>query len=216
MSERLRQLDPAAHKVADVLLPWFVNGTLNEDELAFVGKHVAACASCQREVEWLRELHAACVAGAQEPSLSNAFQHLRRQLDRPSPPLGAVAWLRGQWARVAAAPRWAMAVQLAVIVALGAALLGDHDGAAGYKTLGASNAATPVTGSLVAVFDPATTESDLRRILRRIGARVVDGPTQANAYVLDVPSAGRDRALAALRSERAVRLVERLDSGSDR
>ena len=43
------------------------------------------------------------------------------------------------------------------------------------------------SASLVVVFDPAATESDFRRSLRAAGARIVDGPTQANAYLLDVP-----------------------------
>ena len=48
-------------------------------------------------------------------------------------------------------------------------------------------------GGIVVVFDPATPEADLRRILREAGARIVDGPTQANAYVLDVPAPQRSR-----------------------
>jgi len=40
MSGRVLPFDPPAHKVADVLLPWFVNGTLDEDELAFVQQHL--------------------------------------------------------------------------------------------------------------------------------------------------------------------------------
>ena len=54
MSARVLPFDPAAHKVADVLLPWYVNGTLEKDELAFVQQHLSACARCQREVQWLR------------------------------------------------------------------------------------------------------------------------------------------------------------------
>ena len=68
----------------------------------------------------------------------------------------------------------------------------------------------PRNGSLIVVFDPATTEAELRRILREADARLVDGPTRANAYVLDVPAERRDVALRALRSERSVLLVERL------
>ena len=70
MTDRVIQLDPAAHKVADVLLPWFVNETLEGDELAFVERHVEGCARCQREVLWLREFHAACVAGEALPKPS--------------------------------------------------------------------------------------------------------------------------------------------------
>src|SRR5213592_5034525 len=80
-SGRVLQIDPAAHKVADVLLPWLVNGTLEGDERAFVEQHVAACPRCQREVEWLREFHAACAAGKSDPTTSAAFRSLRKKLD---------------------------------------------------------------------------------------------------------------------------------------
>jgi hypothetical protein len=56
----------------------------------------------------------------------------------------------------------------------------------------------------------------LRRILRGAGARVVDGPTESNAYVLDVPAERRMLALQRLRAERAVVLVEPLAAGRTR
>ena len=211
MSARVLPFDPAAHKVADVLLPWFVNGTLDKDELAFVQQHLSACLPCQREVQWLRELRAACVDGEAAPGASTVFRNLRRQLDEPRAGRGKGASLPRLWRRAPSWSRWAMAAQLAVIVALGAALVPATDGPALYRTLGARNAAAPTTGTLVVVFDPTTTESDLRRILRKAGARVADGPTETNAYVLKVAAERRVEAAQALRAEPAVTLVEQLD-----
>ncbi len=211
MSGRVLPFDPAAHKVADVLLPWFVNGTLEKDELAFVQQHLSACARCQREVQWLRELRAACVDGEATPGASTVFRNLRRQLDEPRAGRGKGASLSRLWRRAPFWSRWAMAAQLALIVALGAALVPATDGPTLYRTLGARNAAAPTTGSLVVVFDPTTTESDLRRILRKAGARVADGPTETNAYVLKVAAERRVEAAQALRTEPAVVLVEQLD-----
>ncbi len=171
------RFDAAAHKVADVLLPWFVNGTLKGEELDFVQRHVDECPRCQHEVAWLRELQ----------------------------PRGARRW----WP-------WATAAQFAVIIALGTLLLSGPEAPALYRTLGASNAAAPTTGTLVVVFESATTEAEVRRILRSAGARIVDGPTQANAYVLDVPSGQTERAAQAIRGERAAVLVERLGLQSTR
>jgi anti-sigma factor RsiW len=209
------RFDAAAHKVADVLLPWFVNGTLKGEELDFVQRHVDECPRCQHEVAWLRELHAACVAAEAMPGAPATFGNLRRQLDaprqsrdsidRPRSPRDARRW----WP-------WATAAQFAVIIALGTLLLSGADAPALYRTLGASNAAAPTTGTLVVVFEPATTEAEVRRILRSAGARIVDGPTQANAYVLDVPSGQAERAAQALRGERAAVLVERLGLQSAR
>jgi hypothetical protein len=216
MSGRVLPFDPPAHKVADVLLPWFVNGTLEDDELAFVQQHLSECVRCQREVEWLRDLRAACAAGESAPAASTVFHKLRRQLDAPRPTRGKAAGLGGPRNRAPHWPRWIMAAELAVIVALGTALLTTTDGPTLYRTLGARTASAPTTGTLVVVFDPTTTESNIRRILRAAGVRIADGPTQANAYVLKVAVERRDQAVQALRAEPAVVLVEQLGPGETR
>jgi hypothetical protein len=216
MSGRVLQFDPAAHKVADVLLPWFVNGTLEGEELAFVQEHVGQCERCRREVEWLREFHAACAAAAAVPTSSSAVRHLRRSLEEPRRGRGVAARLHAHWRRVRPWSRAVMAAQLAAILALGTFVLIGEDRPAVYRTLGADNAGARVTGTLVVVFDPAATELDLRRMLNAVGARIVDGPTQANAYVLEVPADRREQAVRALKADRLVGLVESLDPGAAR
>src|SRR5439155_1384162 len=153
-----------------------------------------------RSVEWLREFHAACVAGESEPNSSTpaAFRSLRHKLEaRPRARSG-----RGRVGR--SWTRWVIAAQLAVIVVLGGVVIVGDDFPAVYRTLGSGNANAVTTGSLVVVFDPATTEADLRRMLRDIGARLIDGPTRTNAYVLEVPETRREQAVRVLRNERAV------------
>ena len=216
MSGRVLPFDPPAHKVADVLLPWFVNGTLEDDELAFVQQHLSECTRCQREVEWLRELRAACAEGEAAGGAPTVFGKLRRQLDEPRAPRREESTMRGSWERAPRWSRWAMAVELAAIVGLAVALLPGADAPALYRTLGARNSVAQPMGALVVVFHPTTTEAELRRILRRAEARVVDGPTQANAYVLEVGAERRKQTLQALRAEPAVTLVEQLDSGEVR
>src|SRR5256885_11285951 len=161
MSGRVLPLDPAEHKVADVLLPWFVNGTLDKDELAFVEQHLSECVRCQREVQWLRELRAACVDGEAAPGASAVFRNLGRQLDEPRAGRGKVASLSKLWRRAPLWSRWAMAAQLAAIVALGAVLLPSTAGPAPDRTLGARSAGAP-TRRPGAVFDSDTPEIELR------------------------------------------------------
>jgi hypothetical protein len=60
------------------------------------------------------------------------------------------------------------------------------------------------------MFDPSITEAELRGVVSGLGARVVDGPTATHAYVLEVPAARLDSAVAKLRSERSVRFAEPL------
>jgi len=206
MTDGEEPFDPAAHKVADVLLPWFVNGTLAADERAFVDKHLRDCALCRREVAWLRDLHAACVTAESSPDAAAGARRLRRHLEaRPK----LSRWARPEW-------RWAAAGAFAAFVALGTAWFAGSDDETAYRTLGVREAATRANGAVVVVFDPATSELELRRIVRAADARIVDGPTQSNAYVLDVAPARAQQALQSLRAERAVVLAERLDSGAAR
>jgi hypothetical protein len=204
---RVLQIDPAAHKVADVLLPWLVNGTLEGDERAFVEQHVASCPRCQREVEWLRDFRAACASGEADDQ-SGALRSLKRKLDT-RPAAGGAGWLTS-W-REGGVARWAIAAGFAACALVGAALYAAVGDPSIYRTLGAASPAATRTGALVVVFDPATPEGDLRRILRDVDARLVDGPTQSNAYILDVPPAHREQALRELKSNPAIVLVQRLD-----
>jgi hypothetical protein len=128
---------------------------------------------------------------------------LRRRLDERPAPRGAWAALPLGWRAVAVA-------QFCVIGVLAwFSFAGNDDNAARYRTLGARDAA-PVAGNLVVVFDAGAREADMRRALTLAGARVVDGPTQSNAYVLAVPDGDQGRALAVLRASPGVALVQSL------
>lgn len=207
MTGQVLRFDAAAHKVVDALLPWYVNGTLEGDELEGVQRHLHECALCRQEVEWLRELYEACAVAEAAPGAPKAFRKLRHRLE------GRSARDRAAANPVRNGPvwtRWAVAASLAVALIFGATLLQDTSAPALYRTLGASGG-TERAGSMVVVFDPATTEADLRRILREADARLVDGPTQTNAYVIHVPAEAQQNAIRALRAERAVVLVESLE-----
>lgn len=211
----LRFADPA-HQAAEELLPWFVNGTLETEELALVKQHLGECARCQHEVDALRELQAAYVGSEMAPDPAQSFRKLRRQLDktrtewRHRAPLPG---LRRVWQQTPLWAPWAVVAELVVILVLGAVLVAGGGPAALYRTLGAADASRHAVGSLVVVFDPRITEAELRQIVRATGARIVDGPTVADAYVLELPAERQVAALEALRAQRAVVLAQRLDPG---
>jgi hypothetical protein len=69
-------------------------------------------------------------------------------------------------------------------------------------------------GNVIVVFRPDVRESEMRRLLKGSEARLVDGPTAANAYVLRVPQAERAAALSQLRNDAAVVLAEPLDAAA--
>jgi anti-sigma factor RsiW len=217
MSGQVLGFTGSAHQDAFALLPWFVNGTLDAGEQAQVEQHMQACATCRRERAWLAQLAGAYGQSDVLVDADRAFARIAGRLAdevddvrAPRRTAGAAtsrrfAWLAGTritWLR------FAVALQLGVIVALGWVFITGVP-APGYRTLGAKHGTVREAGSLVIVFDPAATESDVRGILRRAGARIVDGPTAQGAYVLaveDTPEA-LAAALERLRGERVVKLV---------
>jgi anti-sigma factor RsiW len=205
---------PDPHAETLELLPWLANGTLAGDELERVRAHLGQCPACRARLEWERGLRA-FEPSAPPLSAANAFARLQPRLG----PQEAGAPVPARWRGLVAAndPRWlrsVAALQLVVIVMLGLAVARPGGGDdARYRTLGARAA---VQGNIVVSFDPATPERELRRILQASGARMVDGPTAGDAYVLAVAPSQAAPVLRRLRAESAVTLAERLDSGGER
>src|SRR5207244_4343661 len=111
------------------------------------------------------------------------------------------------------APRWvflALGAQFAVIALLTTLLVLPRTGSDAYRALGAP--AMAVAANAVVMFKPDATEQQIRTAWRVSGARLVDGPTASNAYLLSVPSQGHVAAIARLRAQPAVSLAESLDA----
>lgn len=212
MNGRVLRFEDPEHETVEALLPWFVNRTLDRDECLLVERHLTDCARCQREADSLRELKAAYGESGMVPEAAQSLRKLRRELDKPRarrllprlfdlPRFGRQSWL---WVQ------WVVAGELAAILLLGTLLAFSGRQTTPYQTLGAADVPRHVAGSLVVVFNPRATEEELRRIVQTAGARIVDGPTGAGAYVLELPAERQAAALDALRSERAVLLAQRL------
>lgn len=240
MNGRIFRMDIPAHQAVQELLPWYAASQLAPKESQRVQQHLQTCAQCRLELEWEREMRAEAAAaaasgalpdgvdmeralarlmpalGAQEHATGNEGGALAAPAEPPAAAPGAVAPVPLPWWRTAAANqpswlRWTVAAQWVAIAGLLVFLVRPGDEAPAYRVLGSS---VSNGGNMVVVFQPGATERDLRRILQTQGARVVDGPTVTDAYLLHVPVASRDRALQALRAEPAVKLAEPLDSGS--
>lgn len=201
--------DASAHAAVDALLPWYVNGTLSGDERAFVAEHVARCDRCRREIDFLRDVFAACAslptgeaapARAPQPPVRAAHGSLARNWQATTP------WIRGL-----------LAAELAAITVLATLLVVDVPASAPYRTLGTvSRPAATAYDQLAVTFEAAATEADIRGSLHAAGARIVDGPTASGVFVLEVPTSRVDEALRMLRAARAVRFAERLGAGTNK
>jgi anti-sigma factor RsiW len=206
MNGRIIKFEGSVHAEADRLLPWYINGTLDEGERVQVEQHLAECAQCQREATWLRTLQ----NGFAEQALKDhTFSTGRRPRRKAETPVSArSAWStqrrRGRWLS------WLAGVQAAVILVLGAIVFWPQH--ATYRTLSAPDDRGPL---LVVAFDPHISEAQMRELIRAQDARIVGGPTEGGAYVLRVPDGHEAATRKALLQSRQVTLVEYLGSVSN-
>jgi len=225
MTGRIISLHGDLHDDACALLPWYVTGRLDAEDVARVEAHLPNCAQCQADLVAERRLQAALGGLAEATGDADAgFEALRGRLT-PRPrrlPLRARAERLGrQWRDSAPWLRLAVAAELVLLLVAGAALTLSHrppvlsPGAAAtraqYRTLGA--APESASANIVVVFRPDVRESDLRRTLRDSHARLVGGPTAADAYLLHVDAAERTAAVAQLRKQETIVLAEPVDAG---
>ncbi len=208
---RIIRFNPDRHEQARTLLPWYLRGRLEDEERARLEAHLSGCAECQAELRLERRL---AEAVAELPfQADEGWAQMRRRIEaqaarsRPFPPARRALMVLGGGGWALAAQFAAVAVLMALVLPLARAPAYQ---APPYHALGATRPAA--VGDVIVVFQPEARAQDLTRILRASGARLIDGPTAADAYVLDVPLAARPAALASLRADAAVAMAEPIDA----
>jgi len=214
---RVLPLKGSEHTAIDGLLPFYVNGTLRGDELDRVKEHLTSCEQCRREVDWLRDVFAACEAIAPTPDTPLVADTARiPALAGRIEPRGWRGQISAGWAATQPWARMLMAAQLAGLAVLGTMLASETRDEAPYRTLGAYTRAASTGDEIAVMFDPAITEGEMRRLLDSAGARIIDGPTATAAFVLEVPAGRSDAAVQKLRSDRKVLFAEPLGARTER
>jgi hypothetical protein len=204
MTARIIALDSDDHRDVQALLPWLANGTLTPAELERVCLHVAQCERCRSDAAWQQALHGAAASvptGA--PDVERGWAAMRAKLAPRETGKERTTWQFG-WPALAGAQ--AVALLVLAVVFFTRAVPQEAE----YRALGNAPAA-PSANALV-VFRAEASEAQVRQALRTVRARIVDGPTATDAYLLYVPSSTAAD-LARLRSEAAVARVESLQGG---
>ena len=199
------------HEEAQLLLPWYVTGRLEAADLARVEAHLSTCSKCQAELKAERMLRAEISSLPMD--IDQAWASMHRRIEAPrwrSPEVRS-------WSRAIGrgAPWMGWAAAAALVVVLLAGLPARQSGSPDrYRTLG--TAVTKADGNVIVMFRPEATETAISQALKDSSARVVDGPTTADAFVLNVPAVERDSALVRLRAQAVVTLAEPIDPGGGR
>ena len=220
------------------LLPWYVNGTLDEGETLTVEEHLEACGICREEVRYWRGFARALQdEGDLAVSADADLARLRGRLAgagastphrSPGRATGGRAWRDGL-RRTPSAVRWALAAQLAAVLLLGGLLASSWTGPASETTAPAPSGATapadgpfrtlsdapagPAAGEatlLRVVFADQAREREIRGALIAVGGRIVDGPSPTGVYTVAVDASGDpDAVLRSLGSFSQVLFAER-------
>jgi anti-sigma factor RsiW len=215
VSARVLPFAGSRHRQAERLLPWLVNGTLDDDERELVERHVDTCADCRQQLTQWQAMQVACAAPtapAPDPMPSFTRRRSRRQLPRARPPLSRGSAKRGTRATAPRGKRGAVAAPCALLLALGGAWFAREQPAP-YRTLGDIPASVPgsMDARLVVVFEPGASQARTQELLHASQARIIDGPNDVGAYVLAVPAARAASVRDALRAAPGVTLVESLE-----
>jgi len=231
MSGQILRLEPDPHVAVQRLLPWYLTGRLETAEHDIVETHLAQCPECRAELETERQWQLLHPGHGAQVDVEEGWARMRARLSGDAPvtapaplitpmPLPEPAPPRHRWLPPAwrAAPRrlparaWAAPALLsaglaaAIVVTLRpAAPAGQYIGLAAPAEAGAT---------AVVRFKPDATEAQIRHGLKDSGARLVDGPTVSDAYVVRLPREHYAAALDKLRKEPGVALVEALESAS--
>ena len=217
MTSRVLPLHGSEHAVADALLPWYVNGTLRGEELVPGTSIMWPCELCRREVDWLREVFAACFALAPLPdaaenaaaiTLPPLQDEIRRvgggrgwrQAGRSTEP-----WVRGL-----------MAAQLGALAILGTLLAVEtRTRIRGIARWARRRALLPPATPSPSCSTRRSQKPSCGTPSRRPAAGSSTGRA-TNAFIVEVPSAGSAGAVQRLREEPKVPFAEPLGARTER
>jgi len=191
----------------DELAPFYVNGTLGDDDRSWCDAYLKQHPDAKSELDWYRSLSKRIQDNA--PSvpatigLSKAMTLIRG--DRPT----FAERVNGFFANfLGLKPALALA-GIALIAVQGGVILQMHNAAEEDATqIRALRASTVVDGPMLKInFAPDAKEADIRHVLMSVQGRLAGGPGQLGDYFVIVP-AGKEAALAEkLKGETIVQAV---------
>jgi hypothetical protein len=219
------------HQQIQLLLPWYLNQTLTENERVLVEDHLHSCLLCKRELMDLRKLAAAInqnsnLDEAAELSLADLKPRLQREPGQLTIGLNGDAEITGDHRGKRFANRFipavdlnigrskyfAIAASLLLVVAPFAMKLRHSETANPYFTL-ATDQRHLVSGKLLhVVFVKSLPENRIEALLAQIHGIRIDTPNSVGAYTVKL-DVGQDKAdvskvLNFLRNQPEVLLAE--------
>ena len=207
------------HQQMSALMPWYVNGTIREEDRGKLESHCAECARCREELALEQQIHRGM---AQQPAVeympAASLKKLQNLIDGR-----AEANLKARGARptrrfarpsLMAASVAALALAVSMLAA-DRVMVARSQGEARIRTV--TDARVVPAGEVIrAVFAPEVTVTQLKVLLDEAQMRIVSGPTEAGVYSLAATSKRPvSESLAVLRRHPDVRFAEGAEGSAE-
>lgn len=219
-----------SHANLILLLPWYVNNTLETSEHRQVEQHLRTCLICRRELIALRKLATEVKQATDlEVAAEASFAGLQAKLQKkPAMPVNTVVAFNAKpdlsettknKSRLLALSGisfkgWAIAASLLLVATLPLMMQNQQldSSIASYYTLSAAKSEVAHHNQVRVVFSKHLADKDIEALLNKIHATKIDGPNSVGAYTLSFTAADQQNNLtdnvALLRSQEGVILAE--------
>lgn len=199
------------------LLPWLINGTLDSEDMTRMHSHLDTCEACQKEKETLMQFSRGMQATPQDldavlASRAEGIQMLREQITDSATNNSAgftkESWLQKLMDKRVLVPAGAFAsLVLVVSLAMSSGLpLFDQESGNFELLTDDLDEELPV---VQIIFEPGTTEQQVRDIILSLNASFVGSPSDTGVYRLELPSdIDPERQLNLARNLRQVKWAE--------
>jgi hypothetical protein len=175
----------------DLVLPWYVNGTLEEDERKNVERHLLECPVCRQELDAIRnEREKYHHAVAEDMAIPRTFPKLIAKIEKEEK--------RGVWQRFSSfipSPRLRpafgtalIAIQFLVILCLIGIFAMNPWGTGErlYRTLSGPVTSVGKGPRLTILFQEGAREKTIRDLLLEMNGTIVSGPTPMGVYTVEL------------------------------
>lgn len=170
------------HEQANLLLPWFVNKTLDGTEMELVRRHISVCKDCQEDVSLLASVQSSMAKSSPSPILPAADSaSLLASLDK---------WEKQSSVRVNSRRRIpyvaALAAGFAAIAITFTLMQQPEDPVTRFETATSGNEAAAMDYVLTISFVDSAEPLDQERVLSDISARDISADRQDGVYRVTV------------------------------
>jgi len=193
----------ASHENISLLLPWYVNKTLQGTEHKAVEQHLKVCLICKRELVNLHRLSAAVNQPDFFDSAAQAsFSRLKNRLHTPAesiqnevPQIVAASNRQKWYGNLLSRPALGVAAGILLALLLPHFIPVDQYANSDYRTLSNPEAAISNKDEIRVIFKEKTSRQTIDQILGSIQGHIINGPDEQFLFTIGIETPAEQTAV---------------------